>query len=285
MTTTTELRAALLNLAERAPTIDDLDHSAWAEAGPADQTRRQRPSGRTVLAVLAAAAAVVALVAIAVNITDGRTNSSPPASGGGVLEVRPLIAPAVLITSAGTVRSADPLRALAFTVPASENDYDALSATQQHQLLTALANTDCDAQSASAAPTRVACSPDLGGGQRIGYLLGPSIFGAAQLTDARAVPPSLPGGSTEWTVALTLNDGATAAWASYTRNHHVGSTTADGPTQCASAGTPCSDYVAFVIDGAAQSVPLTLATLGRSTQITGDFTERTATRIARELRP
>jgi preprotein translocase subunit SecD len=283
--TTTELRAALQLLAEQAPSVEDLDHRAWSDAAdPATRSRHHRPRGRTVFAALASAAVVIALVVAVVEIIGARTGSGP-AAGGAALEVRPLVAPAVPVTPSGA-RSPDPLHALTFPVPRSETGYDRLSAAQQQQLLAALATTDCSTQTASTAPTRIACADGPGHRQPTAYLLGPSIFGRDQLADAQPIAPSAPSGSGEWSVLLTLGKRASTAWARYTTAHHALSAGKVDATQCASSGTPCADFVAFVVNGSAVTVPGTLAPItGGRTLISSNLDRQTATTLAEQLRP
>lgn len=54
------------------------------------------------------------------------------------------------------------------------------------------------------------------------------------------------------------------------------------PRRCGS-DVPCADYVAFVVDGQAVSVPITREPLDRFTEISGNLTERTAKRLAQGL--
>lgn len=217
-------------------------------------------------------------VTLMLSIT-GCTRTHRPAAA--VVEVRPLVAPTVPLAVSGP-RLADPLKGLTFPVPNSETDYDHLTAIQRQQLLAALASTDCSVQSASPAPTRVACDETVATRSRTAYLLGPTLFGGDDLTDARAMPSDITG-STRWTVLLTLDNSATGAWRRYTSAHHATDTAGD-PTRCASSGTPCADYVAFLENGAVVSAPLTLAPLGAQTQISG-FNQQGATTLAHQLHP
>lgn len=280
--TTTELRAALQLLADQAPSVDDLDHRPWSDADITTRPRRHRPRGTTVLAALASVAVVIALVVAVVDIFGARTGSEP-AAGRAALEVRPLVAPPVAVTRSG-VRSVDPLRALTFPVPRSATGYDRLSAAEQHQVLAALATTACGAQPASTAPTRIACTG--AHGRSTAYLLGPSLFGRDQLTDAEPVAPPSSGSSGQWSVQLTLGEHASAAWARYTNAHHALGAGRVDATQCATDRISCADYVAFVVNGSAVTVPGTLTPItGGQTEITGDLDQQTATALADQLRP
>src|SRR5581483_453348 len=130
-------------------------------------------------------------------------------------------------------------------------------------------------------PIRVACT-EPPGGPRDAVLLGPAIFGGAGVVSVRAVEPSA--GDAQWTLSITLDRQAAAAWTAYTRAHHAsGEPGGVDATNCASTGVPCADFVAFVADGQVLTLPLTLATLGSHLQLAGGFTEEQATRLAREL--
>jgi len=281
MRSVVDLRAALNRLAAQAPTSAELDHRPWtAGARPLGHSPRRRRSGNLVavaasVVVLLAAVAVVAVLVL----RDG--DAPTPATGGrAALEARPLIAPAIRISSTGP-KVADPLRGLPFAVPSSEADYARLSGAQRGQLLAALARTDCAAQAASDAAVRVACT-GAAGAPLVAVLLGPTVFGTRDVARAVAVAPSIDG-VTEWTVNLELNSRGAAAWLHYTSAHYETDPGVADPSRCASNRVPCRDFVAFVVDGRAISVPITLAPLDRFTQISGNFTERTAKRLAQEL--
>lgn len=276
---TMELRAALQMLAAQAPTVDALDHTAWS-----GQPRGQRPRRRLQLAAIASAVAVVAALVVGTQLIHHGHKTAPASSGRAVLEVRPLVAPGVSVAPGGG-RATDPLQALTFPVPSTEAEYNRLSSAQQQQLRSALANTDCDTQSGSAATTRVACGPPLGGRQTA-YLLGPSLFGSDQIKSAEALAPTPGIGETEWTVSYQLRRSGSIALARYTTAHHTSDFVAHGGTQCGIGGAPCGDYLGFVVNGSVVSLPITLMPInGGAIQISGNFDKQSATALARELNP
>jgi len=274
--TTLDLRAALQRLADQAPTVEQLDQRPWRRSLP---PRGRRRSAGVVALVVSAAAIVVVLAAVGFAVF-GRDHAAPQAGGShAALEARPLVAPAVVVGSGGRPL-ADPLRTLPFAAPGTTAQYQRLTPVQRHQLAVALARTDCAAQVGSDEPVRVACTAPAGG-RPTALLLGPSIFDDGGLLHVRAVEPSALG-TAEWSVSITLDRAASRAWTRYTTAHHSADAGSADPRRCGRV-VPCADYVAFVVDGEALSVPTTLGPLGAQTSINGNFSERTAKRLAREL--
>lgn len=288
---TVTLRAGLNLLAEQAPAVDALDHSAWggrASSRPGGR-RPSRPGGRRPrrrlqLTAIASTVAVVAALVVGSQVIHHRQGRTPAASGQVVLEVRPLVALAVPVANSGTL-SADPLQALPFPIPSTAAEYGRLSAVDQQQLLTAFATTDCTHPSASAATARVACGSEISG-RRDAYLLGPALFGNDQIKSAEAVAPSVSLGETEWTVSLELRAPAAAAFARYTTAHHTSGPDAAYVMQCGVGSTACGDYLGFVVDGSVVSIPLTAAPIsGGAIQMTGNFDKQSADTLAHQLHP
>jgi preprotein translocase subunit SecD len=120
----------------------------------------------------------------------------------------------------------------------------------------------------------------------LAYLLGPVVVPGSQIDNASAIAPNASGGSLQWSVQLTLKSSGSSAWAKYTGAHNVnGSNSAPAVAQCSQAGTPCADYVGFTLDGKVISAPVNLNAInGQATQITGNFDQKTATALARELK-
>jgi len=282
-----DLRSALRELADQAPPLDALHHRAWRDTADVRRARR-RPPGR-VLAALAAAAVVAGLAVGATVAVSQRHDNQVPARVGdvpvGSLEARPLVAPPVAVAASGPYRI-DPTASLDFPVPTTDTGYDALTTAQQQELRTALSHTDCAAQAGSTATWRVACDRTEGTPRQV-YLLGPVVFGRSDVRRATPEPPirGIPSGSTRWTVALTLDRSGAARWHAFTAQHNSGGAgSSSTPVVCAADTVPCADYVAFVVDGVAVSVPVTESALSSQTQISGNFTEQTARALARELR-
>lgn len=280
---TVTLRAALDLLAEQAPTVDALDDTAWSGRASSQPVSR-RPRRRLQLAAIAGAVAVVAALVVGTQLIHHGHGPAPASSGRAVLEVRPLVAPAVSVPR-GAGRWTEPLQGLSFPVPSTAAGYDRLSAADQQQLRTALETTNCDSQSASAATTRVACGHTLGG-SRTAYLLGPSLLGNAGIKSATAVAPSPGIGETQWTVSLVLRAPAATAFARYTAAHHTSDLAIHGGPYCGLGEPPCDDVLAFVINGSVVSVPVTVAPInGGTIQMSGNFDKKSATTLAQELNP
>lgn len=282
-----DLRSALRELADQAPPLAALDHSAWREPGSTPTRRRRRTSGRLVGA-LAAAAAVVALT-VGLSILVPRQHGATPSGAGPTattLEARPLIAPPVTVHASGPYRD-DPLRSLNFAIPTTDTAYSALTPRQRADLRAALAETDCAAQGGSTAAWRVACDETPRGEDIHAYLLGPAVLGRRDVVRAEAQAPNLGagGGSAQWTVALALDRAGAARWHSFTNRHNTGGAgTSTSAVGCSPTGVRCADYVAFVVDGSVLAVPVTQAALGADTTISGDFTAAAARSLAARLR-
>ncbi|HEU5007538.1 MAG TPA: hypothetical protein VFT67_11215 [Jatrophihabitantaceae bacterium] len=277
---TMELRAALRLLADEAPAVEALDHTAWS-----GQPGGQRPRRRLQMAAIAATVAVVAALVAGTQLIHHNHHATAPASSGrAVLEVRPLVAPGVLVLPAGA-RPSNLLQSLPFPIPRTAADYSRLDSARQRLLRTALTMTDCTHPTASTAVTRVACGPTLGGHQTA-YLLGPSLFGHAGIKSATEVAPSPKIGETQWTVALQLRAPAAAAFGRFTTAHHTSDFVAHGATQCGVGSAPCGDYLGFVVNGSVVSIPLTMAPInGGTIQISGNFDKQSATTLAQQLNP
>jgi preprotein translocase subunit SecD len=169
-------------------------------------------------------------------------------------------------------------------------DWKSLSATQQSELSAAMRGFDCAAGQ---------LEPDLqdqhylacDSTKTIVYLLGHIIVHGRNISSATAVAPDFSGqgGTTEWTVSLKLGNSGGDAWHAWTSKYHT-STNPGLPVQTSttppcgpSAALPCSDFVAFTLDGAVLSAPVTQGVLDINTQISGSFTQTTANDLSREL--
>ncbi len=218
----------------------------------------------------------------------GSAKASPPASGSA----KPSTAatPSGSASSAPTVPCvAEPLKGLSFPIPTTEAEFDKLSATQKQQLQAALTTTDCTRTSDQPdnAKTYVACDDGKTYGVRLAYLFGPTIVPGTEISRAAASAPNPSAGTTEWTVNLSMKSTGQANWAKYTSAHNIGKDGGQGGavTQCGAGGTPCADYVGFVLDGQVISAPVNQSAInGGNTQITGNFTQTTANDLANQLR-
>jgi preprotein translocase subunit SecD len=193
---------------------------------------------------------------------------------------------------------ADPLAGLSFTIPNAEKcdstapkqcvAYSTLTSAQQTQLQAAVARMECNAATSQSdtAQTYVACE-DVGNGTNFALLLGPAIVQGKQISSASALAPNSSQGQVYWTVDLKLKDSGQVAWGKWTSAHNLGGANAQvpDPTTCAVAATPCSVYVAFVLDGGVISAPGTEEPItGADTQISGNFTPSAAKKLANQLK-
>jgi preprotein translocase subunit SecD len=193
---------------------------------------------------------------------------------------------------------ANPLKSLTFPIPTAEtcaqnakdcHAYSTLSAAQQTQLQQAVSKIDCTLASnqPDTAQSYVACDDGKTYGAPVAYLFGPAIVSGKQIAGADAAAPNISSGQTQWTVQLRLKGSGQSAWANYTGAHNLGSSTASVPSalQCSTTATPCADYVGFVLDGQVISAPANLTAInGQTTEISGNFTQSSANRLANQLK-
>jgi preprotein translocase subunit SecD len=153
-----------------------------------------------------------------------------------------------------------------------------------------MANYDCTAdQVDDKTKDLIACDSKVPGKATLIYLLGPVIVPGTEISSASAVPPNVggTGGSAQWTVSLSLKSSGSGKWASYTGAHNTGGQDlpAGALESCGASGSPCSDFVAFTLDGAVVSSPYNRDAInGQATQISGGFDESSATQLARQLK-
>ncbi|MBE7188434.1 hypothetical protein [Jatrophihabitans endophyticus] len=223
---------------------------------------------------------------------DGRTVriSVPGASRHAVsrlcssstLALRPLVAPAVAVREGASVTK--PLAHLGFAAPRTEAAYDRLTPAQRSNLTSRLASVDCSRAVASGTPV-VVCGRGTDG-HRSAYLLGTTLVDGNSVTAASQIGPS-GRGVRGWSVLLTFDRTGARAWSAWTDAHHANPSTnasASDRTCGAASPLPCSDFVGFVHDGRVIAAPVTAARLDAQTQITGEFTEADAHRLADALR-
>ncbi len=172
--------------------------------------------------------------------------------------------------------------------------YSALSATQQREIAAALQNYDCSSAQTEADKIDsyyIACG-DLGGAKGA-FLLGHVVVQGRQISGASAQAPSVggTGGSTQWTVALTLGGSGADRWNAWTSKYNTKGQSASSPIDTgtgtaacgATAALPCSTYVGFTLNGEVISYPVTEAVLDTQTSISGSFNQSSANALAKEL--
>ena len=233
--------------------------------------------------------------------TPSATPKTTPASSGSTA---PSTTPATSSTSTAPPPkcSSSALTEVAaagkFTIPTTDTAYNALSSSNQQLIQAGLQSFDCSSvqdEPDIATKTFIACADgsSVGGqtGAAYAVLLGPVIVPGKQIGSASAVAPDLTGqgGSTSWTVALTLKGSANTKWANYTKAHNVGTTSPDSTSSAANCGVsgayPCADFVAFTLDGIVVSAPVNESTIaGGTTQISGGFTSSSAKDLANKLK-
>jgi preprotein translocase subunit SecD len=169
-------------------------------------------------------------------------------------------------------------------------DWKSLSATQQSELASAMRAYDCSASEIEPdLDTRyyIACDST----KSIVYMLGHIIVHGRNISSASAIAPDFSGqgGTTEWTVALKLGNTGADRWHAWTSKYHTSTNpglpvqTSNTPPCAPTAALPCSDFVAFTLDGQVLSAPVTQGVLDVNTQISGSFTQTSANDLAREL--
>ena len=168
--------------------------------------------------------------------------------------------------------------------------YTALSPTQQQEISTALTAFKCSAaQTEQDIPNHYyyACDDGKTYGTKVAYLLGFVVVPGKLIDSASAQAPSGQNGQVEWTVALTLTPSGADRWNAWTSKYNTtqNATVVAGQSGvCAASGAvPCSNFVAFTLDGQVISAPITQAALSTNTQISGNFTADTARALAQEL--
>ena len=134
----------------------------------------------------------------------------------------------------------------------------------------------------------LACGTDINPAapnQEYAFLLGPVVVEGTQISSASAQAPNVSQGQSEWTVQLKLKDSGDAKWSAYTGAHNIGGSAQAAPpvTGCGTT-TPCADFVAFTLNGAVISAPVNETQIsGLPTQISGNFTQSSATELADQL--
>ncbi len=135
-----------------------------------------------------------------------------------------------------------------------------------------LAALSCSEQQAGAATDRsdqviAACDQD--GTQK--WLLDKAIIEGTQIAGASVVAPDQ--NNAQWRVSLDFKGAGQATWAEYTAKHNV-TVTPNDP----------ANRVAFALDARVISAPEIQGTINGSTEVTGQFTQESATELANVLK-
>ncbi|HEX2902312.1 MAG TPA: protein translocase subunit SecD [Jatrophihabitans sp.] len=105
------------------------------------------------------------------------------------------------------------------------------------------------------------------------YLLGPVIVAGTEVKSAAAIAPGATQGQLQWTVNVDLKPSGQSKWASYTSKHN----------EQVAAGD-IANVVADTLDSKVIVASTIQSTINGTTQITGNFTEQTATNLANSLK-
>jgi preprotein translocase subunit SecD len=167
-----------------------------------------------------------------------------------------------------------------FSLPTSEAEYQKLSPAQQQALTQALNLYDCKTPVVDTPNKGMVTCNDAGTEK---FLLGSVLIAGEQVSTAAAQPPSPSQGQLEWTVRLSLKSGAQKTWAKYTAAHSSQTDAAD-ITSCGPNSTPCAEFVAFTLDRRVITAPHNQSAITGDTEISGNFTEESATQLANQLK-
>lgn len=141
----------------------------------------------------------------------------------------------------------------------------------------ALAKLDCAADSSTLDSEDkdnqviVVCSDD--GASK--YVLGRVIVKGTEISTATVSAPDGTN-SLQWAVNLNLKSTGQRQWADWTAAHNSTSSSGSDPV--------AANYVAFVLDGKVLSAPHTNGAITGTTQVSGSFTQDTATNLADSLK-
>ena len=218
--------------------------------------------------------------------SPGPSSSATPTGAG---TTAPAATAPAATAPAGTSANgvANPLASLPFPVPTTEAQYTALTDAQKTQLQQAVSTFDCGSKPDDIA-TKDYLACDIADARKASqvFLLGPVIVPGTEVSSATAQAPGTSQGQTQWTVSLHLKTTGQANWSKWTAAHNIGSSssTATSVASCGSTGTPCSDFVAFTLDGVVINAPVTESVINGDTSISGGFTQSSATQLANELK-
>lgn len=149
--------------------------------------------------------------------------------------------------------------------------------TSRPEEAAALAKLDCAADSSTLDSQDkdnkviVVCSDD--GAYK--YVLGRVIVKGTEISTATVSAPDGTN-SLQWAVNLNLKSAGQRQWADWTAAHNSTSSSGSDPV--------AANYVAFVLDGKVLSAPHTNGAITGTTQVSGSFTQTTATNLADSLK-
>jgi preprotein translocase subunit SecD len=177
-------------------------------------------------------------------------------------------APAATPSAPAASAPAAPGASIPPTPPAGGDPKQYQEAVAAYQALTCSADAKSSAASLDK-PTDYLASCDQDGTAK--YLLAPAIIEGTQIGGASVVAPDTT--TAKWRVSLDFKGKGQAVWAEYTSKHNVTATPGEA-----------ANRVAFVLDGRTISAPEIQGTINGQTEVTGQFTQQSATDLANVLK-
>ncbi len=166
----------------------------------------------------------------------------------------------------------DQWKQLGFTPPTTPQALAAMPADRQAKLKAAIDAWPCnDTTKPLDVPTKPVITCDQANQTK--YLLGPVIVPGTEVETATAVAPGTVPGQFSWTVSLDLKPKGQAAWADYTAKHNVTVSPND-----------IGNQVADTLDTKVIVASTIQSTIAGTTEISGNFTEESATNLANSLK-
>jgi preprotein translocase subunit SecD len=197
--------------------------------------------------------------------------SSSPTPSGSATPANPAPSP----SGSGTSTPGEPIdqwKVVGFTPPSTPAGIRALSAAQKQQLFAAIQSWPCNNNVKPLDnPDKPIITCDQANTQK--YLLGPVIVKGTEVKSAQAVAPGAVQGQFEWTVTVDLKPSGQSKWASYTSKHNEQATPSD-----------ISNVVADTLDSKVIEASTIQSTINGTTQISGGFTQQSATNLANSLK-
>lgn len=157
-----------------------------------------------------------------------------------------------------------------FAPPADATALQALSASQQTALSNLIQAWNCN-NHATDQPTKPLISCDEAHTQK--YLLGPVIVAGTELKSASALAPGSQQGQLQWIVQLSLKATGQRQWAKYTSEHNEQTKAGD-----------VANLVAYTLDNDVLEAATVQSTINGDTQISGNFTAKSAQNLANSLK-
>ncbi len=213
-------------------------------------------------------AAGLPLAAASPSATPTPSGSVKP-SGSATPVTSPSASPTGSIDTSAPV---DQWKIVGFTPPATPDGVRGLTAAQKQQLFAAIQSWPCNSTTKPLDdPNKPIITCDENNTQK--YLLGPVIVKGTEVKSAQAVAPGAVQGQFEWTVNVDLKPSGQSKWASYTSKHNEQSTPSD-----------IANVVADTLDSRVIEASTIQQTINGTTQISGGFTQASATNLANSLK-